>query len=215
MAWVLYAAWQASPTAAAFARGEPMSVPRLGAIVAIVLLPPIALLAFFAGRLAERGGWRWAAPIFIAVPLIALAMPALPDPPPPPPPTATPTPQSVGLPALPVPIPIPTGLPIPIPTALPIVIPTELPIPLPNRSATPVPGARLNQEDVRRLVKDSLGRCFVLHREVDLSRTTFDRGTWTVALAFGGASWAVDDASGAVTPNAEASARQSRSCRPA
>ncbi len=218
LAWLGAAAWWGVALAVALVRGEQLGVARVMPAAVVWLLPPVAIAAFFIARQAGLGGWRWALPMLVAVPLLVLGIraiapesaagPASASGQSAPAPGATPTPaptQPGGL-----PIPLPTNLPFPIPLPTNISLPN---FPLPDRNATPVPGARLTAEDARRLVKDSFGgRCLGLHIASDLARVTFEAPNWVVTTNRG-ETWRVADGSGAVTPDEKATARQQRQCQ--
>jgi hypothetical protein len=234
--WVVVASWQLGPVAADLVRGEHVDRTRLFAIVLAALLPPVAFVLFIALRVAGQPSWRFATPVLLGAALCGLAAwqldaearPWMRTPPPTPTalPTATPGP-GIGLPIPPsiltnVPIPIPTNLPIAIPTGLPIAIPTGLPVALPTNlpiqiprlnEPTPQPGARLNPDEVRRLVRESIGQCLLLRGQLELARVSQEGGTWRLQPIIGGGVWMVDDATGRVTPDADAENRLSRECR--
>jgi hypothetical protein len=121
--------------------------------------------------------------------------------------TPTPVPTSTSAPGL--------GINIPGLGAAPGAGAPSLPIPgLGNRGgdATPPPGAKLSADQARQKVKDSLQNCRVLHVEIDAAQVTFDPPTWHIRLPLSGATWSVDDATGAVTADDRATQR-ARTCR--
>ena len=134
-------------------------------------------------------------------------------------PTVVPTPTRAS--GLGINIPGPQGTPtrvtIPIPGlgATPGAGAPSLPIPgLGNRGgdATPPTDAKLSADQARQKVKDSLQNCRVLHVEIDAAQVTFDPPTWHIRLPLSGATWSVDDATGAVTADDRATQR-ARTCR--
>lgn len=99
---------------------------------------------------------------------------------------------------------------------LPITIPglsgtPGLP-PIPGASGTPPPNAKLTADSARRKVKDTVTNCRLLQTQVEASQVTFEAPTWTVRLPLTGASWTVNDDTGAVTPD-ERAAERARTCR--
>jgi hypothetical protein len=115
-----------------------------------------------------------------------------------------------------IPLPIPglggtPGTPPSLPTiTLPtIVVPT---IPIPGASGTQPPNAKLTADQAREKVKDSLSNCQLLQAQINLSQVTFEPPTWHVRLPLTGATWNVDDNTGAVTPD-ERAADRARNCR--
>jgi hypothetical protein len=103
-----------------------------------------------------------------------------------------------GLPNLPIPIPGVSGSP-----GLPA---------LPGASGTQPPAAKLNAEQAREKVKESISSCRLLQPQIELSTVTFEPPTWVVRLPLTGATWRVDDETGAVTPD-ERAAERVRTCR--
>ncbi len=75
--WIAAAVWWVASLALGLARGQPLGPDRLLQTVAIAAIPPLAIVAFFAARLARLGGWRWALPLLIAVPILLVAIPGL------------------------------------------------------------------------------------------------------------------------------------------
>jgi hypothetical protein len=144
-------------------------------------------------------------------------------------PTSTPAPTATRAPGIGINVPGPQGTPttitLPIPGLsggtpglpnLPIpglsgspVLPT---IAVPGASGTPPPSAQLTADGAREKVKESMPNCRLLQREIDLTQVTFEAPTWSVRLPLSGATWKVDDASGAVTPD-ERAAERVRTCR--
>ena len=95
-------------------------------------------------------------------------------------------------------------------TTLPtITVPT---IVIPGASGTQPPSAKLNADQAREKVKDTLASCRLLQTEIGLSQVTFEPPTWKVRLPLTGATWSVDDVTGAVTPDERATERI-RTCR--
>jgi hypothetical protein len=144
-------------------------------------------------------------------------------------PTAVPTPTRA--PGLGINIPGPQGTPTTISIPLPIPglgggatpgagIP-NLPIPglgdsgipgLSGATATPPPSAKLTADQAREKVKESLSNCQLLQTQISLSQVTFEPPTWHVRLPLTGATWNVDDNTGAVTAD-ERAAERARNCR--
>ena len=161
-------------------------------------------------------------------PPISIGRAATPTPVPTPTPIPTPTPQA----GLGITIPGPQGTPTTI--AIPLPIPglggggtpgvPQLPISIPGLGASPglptIPGAsgtqppsaKLNADQAREKVKDTLASCRLLQTEIGLSQVTFEPPTWKVRLPLTGATWSVDDVTGAVTPD-ERAAERIRTCR--
>jgi len=168
-------------------------------------------------------------------PPISIGRAATPTPVPTPTPIPTPTPQAgLGI-TIPGPQGTPTTIAIPLPIPglggggtpgvpqLPISIPglgdsPSLPtitvptIVIPGASGTQPPSAKLNADQAREKVKDTLASCRLLQTEIDLSQVTFEPPTWKVRLPLTGATWSVDDVTGAVTPDERATERI-RTCR--
>jgi hypothetical protein len=103
-----------------------------------------------------------------------------------------------GVPSLPIPIPGVGGTP-----GLPA---------LPGASGTQPPAAKLNAEQAREKVKESISACRLLQTQIELSQVTFEAPTWIVRLPLTGATWRVDDETGAVTPD-ERAVERVRTCR--
>lgn len=105
------------------------------------------------------------------------------------------------------------NLPIPgtdgSPTLPTITVPT---IAIPGASGTRPPGTKLTADQAREKVKETLSNCQLLQSQISLSQVTFEAPTWTVRLPLTGASWKVDDETGAVTPD-ERAAERARTCR--
>lgn len=117
-----------------------------------------------------------------------------------------PIPGTGGTPGLPnLPIPGAGGTPG-LPT---ITLPT---ITIPGASGTQPPNAKLNADQARQKVKDTLTNCRLLQGQIDLAQVTFEPPAWNVRLPITGATWKVDDESGAVTPD-ERAAERARTCR--
>ena len=150
-------------------------------------------------------------------------------------PTPEPTPTAVATPTrapgLGINIPGPQGtpttisVPLPIPglgaggtpgtggPSLPIPGLNGSPIPaIPGASGTAPPNAKLNADQAREKVKESLSNCQVLQAQISLSQVTFEPPTWHVRLPLTGATWNVDDNTGAVTAD-ERAAERARNCR--
>jgi hypothetical protein len=138
------------------------------------------------------------------------------------PPTATPAPSSTPRPGIAIQVPGPEGTPTTLPITLPsvtiptIVIPT-LPIPIPIAGApgsnpTAPPAAKLTVDQARQKVRDTVGTCQLLQVQIDLALVTYEAPNWLVKLPISGASWTVNDTTGAVTPDERAAERQ-RNCR--
>ena len=151
-------------------------------------------------------------------------------------PTATPTPTvaptATRRPGIGINIPGPGGtptqvtIPLPIPglggpsadgsPQLPITIPGLSGTPgvsaLPGASGTPPANAKLTADTARQKVKDTVSTCRVLQTQIEASQVTFEAPTWTVRLPLTGATWTVNDDSGAVTPD-ERAAERARTCR--
>ena len=134
-------------------------------------------------------------------------------------PTNTPVPTATRAPGIGITVPGPQGTPttisLPIPgtggtPGLPtITLPS---ITIPGTSGTQPPNAKLNADQARQKVKDTLTNCRVLQRKIDLAQVTFDAPAWNVRLPITGATWKVDDETGAVTPD-ERAAERARTCR--
>jgi hypothetical protein len=117
-----------------------------------------------------------------------------------------PIPGAGGTPGLPnLPIPGADGSPS-LPT---ITVPT---ITLPGASGTRPPTAKLTADQAREKVKETLSSCQLLQSQIGLSQVTFEAPTWSVRLPITGATWKVDDETGAVTPD-ERAAERTRTCR--
>jgi hypothetical protein len=209
-AWAAVAVWFTAPLGAALVRGQEVSPSELFIGTAIFVLPPLAILAFIAARVAGHGGWRWALPLVLLVPILLVAVPvasgqsplALVAPTPTPTPRPTPTP---------VPTPTPAGILPGLPGLPQVPIPT--PLPLPGRGeATPIPSARLTEEQARDRVQESVSQCRILRTELRLARVTFEAPNWVVTLPLSGATWRVNDTTGQVTPDERATQRL-RECR--
>jgi hypothetical protein len=145
-------------------------------------------------------------------------------------PTATPLPTTTPQPGIGISIPGPQGtptnvtIPLPIPglgaqpgssPSLPTITLPTITIPtisIPGASGTPVPGAKLTADGAREKVKDSLSNCQLLQAQISLSQVTFEAPVWHVRLPLTGATWDVDDNTGAVTPD-ERAAERARTCR--
>jgi hypothetical protein len=208
-AWLALVLWRGGPTIVDVVRGESVATGRLIGTVGIILVPPLAVVAFLAGRLAGHGGWRWALPLLLVLPLLSGAAWYLdgdergsgartetskpgtkpgasrPD-------AATSTPSAGAAPTATAVGPF--GLPIP--------------IPIPKREdPTPVPSAKLTADQARERVRQSLDRCPILRREIDIATVTYESPNWIVKLP-STLSWRVDDATGTVTPDELASVRQ-------
>lgn len=108
-----------------------------------------------------------------------------------------------GLPNLPIPG---TGGPPSLPT---ITVPT---IAVPGAVGTRPPNAKLTADQAREKVKETLSNCQLLQSQISLSQVTFEAPTWSVRLPITGATWKVDDETGAVTPD-ERAAERARTCR--
>lgn len=131
------------------------------------------------------------------------------------PPTSTPAPTATSAPGISITIPGPEGTPTSLP--LPIPIPglsssPSIPIPVPGASGTPPPGAKLDAEQAREKVKATLSNCRLLQLQIETAQVTFEPPNWVVTLPLSRATWRVDDATGAVTPD-ERAAERARSCR--
>ena len=85
-------------------------------------------------------------------------------------------------------------------------------ITIPGASGTAPPSAKLTAEQAREKVKESLTNCRLLQSQIELSQVTFEPPTWNVRLPLTGATWNVDDETGAVTPD-ERAAERARTCR--
>ena len=90
-----------------------------------------------------------------------------------------------------------------------ITVPT---IAVPGASGTQPPNAKLTADQAREKVKESLSNCRLLQTQIELSQVTFEPPTWSVRLPLTGATWKVDDETGAVTPD-ERAAERARTCR--
>jgi len=171
--------------------------------IAIVILAVLGLVALWA--IASSRGES----------ILSLASGAAPTPVPTPAPVPTPTPA----PGLSISIPGPQGTPTTIPIAIPtiptlqiptIVIPTNVTIPIPGApgsNPTPVPNAKLTPDQVRQKVKETLSQCQLLQVQVDLALVNFEAPDWIVRLPLSGATWRVNDETGAITPDARAQER--------
>jgi hypothetical protein len=191
------------------------------------------IVAVAAVLLLILGGIAYWALTQMDTPPISIGRAATPTPVPTPTPIPTPTPQ----PGLGITIPGPQGTPTTI--AIPLPIPglgvggtpgvPQLPIPglgaspslptitvptiaIPGASGTQPPNAKLNTDQARAKVRDTLANCRLLQTEIGLSQVTFEPPTWKVKLPVSGATWSVDDATGAVTPD-ERAAERIRTCR--
>jgi hypothetical protein len=173
-----------------------------------VILAILGLIALWAVSTSNGGS------------ILSLASGATPTPVPTPTPVRTPTPQAAIAIAIPGPEGTPTTIPIVIPT-LPtlqiptIVIPTNVTIPIPGApgsNPTPPPNAKLTPDQARQKVKDTLSNCQLLQVQVDLALVTFEAPDWLVKLPLSGATWRVNDGTGAVTPDQQAADR-ARLCR--
>jgi hypothetical protein len=209
-AWAAVAVWFTAPLGVALVRGQEVSPGELLIGSAILVLPPLAILAFIAARVAGHGGWRWALPLLLLVPILLVAVPAASGQSPLAliAPTPTPTPR-------PTPTPVPSPTPARILPGLPGLpsVPLPIPLPLPGRGeATPIPSARLTEEQARERVQEFVSQCRLLRTELRLARVTFEAPDWVVTLPLSGATWRVNDATGQVTPNERAAERQ-RGCR--
>jgi hypothetical protein len=139
-------------------------------------------------------------------------------------PTRTPAATATRAPGLGINVPGPQGTPTTITLPIPGLSGTPglpgLPIPgvgggsptIPGASGTAPPSAKLTAEQARQKVKDSLGDCRLLQREIELTQVTFEPPTWNVRLPLTGTTWKVDDETGAVTPD-ERAAERVRTCR--
>jgi hypothetical protein len=108
-----------------------------------------------------------------------------------------------GVPSLPIPgFGASPGLPT-------ITLPT---ITIPGAGGTPPPSAKLTADQAREKVRDTLANCQLLQTQIALSQVTFEAPTWHVRLPLSGATWNVDDNTGAVTPD-ERAADRAKSCR--
>jgi hypothetical protein len=115
-----------------------------------------------------------------------------------------------GAPSLPIPglgggTPGAPSLPIPGLGASPTIV-------IPGASGTPPPNAKLTADQAREKVKESLANCQLLQAQISLSQVTFEPPTWHVKLPLSGATWTVDDNTGAVTAD-ERAAERARNCR--
>lgn len=134
-------------------------------------------------------------------------------------PTSTAVPTATSAPGIGINVPGPQGTPttisLPIPgvsgtPGLPtITLPT---ITIPGASGTQPPNAKLTADQARQKVKDTLSNCRLLQSQIDLAQVTFEPPAWSVRLPLTGATWKVDDESGAVTPD-ERAAERARTCR--
>jgi hypothetical protein len=197
---------------------EPRSSTPIGPIVAVaaVILVVLAGVAYWALTTMDN-------------PPIRIGQAGTPTPVPTPTAIATPTrapgiginiPGPQGTPTtVSIPLPIPglgggtpgadaPSLPIPGLGASP-VLPT---IPIPGASGTPPPNAKLTADQAREKVKESLANCQVLQTQIGLSQVTFEAPTWRVRLPLSGATWSVDDNTGAVTAD-ERAAERARNCQ--
>jgi hypothetical protein len=237
LTWAACAIWWTAPVAVDLARGVTAGPLRLVQAAAVVAVPPLAVVAFFSMRLAGRGGWRWALPMLAVVPILLVAIPEEPrqpatvaaEKPDAPKPDAS-QPGAAAPAATPSPAPPageaqPGGLPIPVPK-LPIPgldkanpggglpVPGGLPIPGVGGSGgdpTPVPNAKLTRDEAKDRVKDFIEGCRRLGLEMSLAQVAFEAGNWLVR-APGGGIWIVNDATGAITADAQAEERQ-KDCR--
>jgi hypothetical protein len=108
------------------------------------------------------------------------------------------TPGADGAPQLPITIPGLSGTP-----GVPVI---------PGSSGTPPPDAKLTADSARQKVKDTISTCRVLQAQVEASQVTFEPPNWTVRLPLTGATWTVNDDTGAVTAD-ERAAERARTCR--
>lgn len=143
-------------------------------------------------------------------------------------PTSTPAATSTRSPGIGITVPGAQGAPTTITLPIPGLGSTpglpNLPIPgvggspglptitIPGASGTPPPSANLTAEQAREKVKETLTSCRLLQSQIELSQVTFEPPTWTVRLPLTGATWKVDDETGAVTPD-ERAAERARTCR--
>jgi len=145
--WIAAAVWWVAALTFSLALGQQLGPDRLLQTVAVTAIPPLAIVAFFAARQAGFGGWRWALPLLIAVPILMVAIPALvPQSPlgqaapvaapvvptqPAPATVATPTPagQQAGGAATQPPANTPLSAPVPTGTPLAVVTPASTPRP--------------------------------------------------------------------------------------
>ena len=139
-------------------------------------------------------------------------------------PTNTPAATATSAPGIGITVPGPQGtpttvnLPIPSISGTPgqptITLPTiTLPtITIPGASGTQPPNAKLNADQARQKVKDTLSNCRLLQSQIDLAQVTFEPPAWSVRLPLTGSTWKVDDETGAVTPD-ERAAERARTCR--
>jgi hypothetical protein len=97
------------------------------------------------------------------------------------------------------------SLPIPGLGASPTIV-------IPGASGTPPPNAKLTADQAREKVKETLANCQLLQTQIALSQVTFEPPTWHVRLPLSGATWNVDDTTGAVTAD-ERAAERARNCR--
>jgi hypothetical protein len=206
--WLGYTFWRAGPAIVSLVRGDALATGRLIETVAILLLPPLAIVVFLASRLAGRGGWRSALPLLAVVPVVSLATTLWLDDPAP---SSGAAAGAVAKPGTPGPGPT-VGKPSPGGTPTPTVsgpLGLPIPIPIPKRDdPTPLPTARLTAERARERVRESLDRCLLLRREIDFAEVTYEPPNWTVTLPVTRYAWSVDDATGTVTPNDRAAERQ-------
>jgi hypothetical protein len=148
-------------------------------------------------------------------------------------PTSAPAPTATRAPGIGINVPGPQGTPTTITLPIPGVGSTpgvpNLPIPgvggspglptitvptiaIPGARGTQPPNAKLTADQAREKVKESLSNCRLLQSQIDLSQVTFEPPTWSVRLPLTGATWNVDDETGAVTPD-ERAAERARTCR--
>jgi hypothetical protein len=134
---------------------------------------------------------------------------------------STPTPEPT-----PTIVPTPTrapglGINIPGPQGTPTTVSIPLPIPglgaspqiaIPGANGTPPPSAKLTADQAREKVKESLANCQLLQTQIGLAQVTFEPPNWRVRLPLSGATWTVDDTTGAVTAD-ERAADRARNCR--
>jgi hypothetical protein len=141
-------------------------------------------------------------------------------------PTSTAAPTNTPAPGIGINVPGPQGTPTTITLPVPGISSTpglpQLPIPglgstpglpaLPGASGTQPPNTKLTADEARAKVRESISNCRLLQAQIDLSQVTFESPTWIVRLPVTGASWRVDDETGAVTPD-ERAAERIRTCR--
>lgn len=178
--------------------------------IALVILAILGVIALWA--LTSGGGGSIASLVGGATPTPSA------------PPTPTPAPTSTPGPGIAISVPGPQGTPTTFPITIPtlptlqiptITIPTNVTIPIPGApgsNPTQPPGTKLNADEARKKVKDTLGSCQILQVQVDLALVTFEAPNWVVRLPLSGASWKVDDNNGNVTAD-ERAAERARLCR--